>query len=223
MCAYELIIWNMKTSNNSDDNLLRGEMLDVSSWKPQRASFHQPQPSSMETQRYSVSGRSFNNQNKLSKEPWNKIYWCMSELELKWLSRAFHAADCVPLLPAVESERGKKEQLCWRREGAPSLLNESQVVVWRKVAGRAGWGRVGLVNSSRVEKRLSNWPETVSWLRLWRWREVRVMMARVRVWGGYILVPLDVWTGPIASIWRRHSSWVGLDETGVSLGFEEGS
>lgn len=95
------------------------------------------------------------------KEPWNKIYWCLSELELECLSRAFHAADCVPLLPAG---RGKKERLCRRREGAPSLLNESQVAVWRKVAGRAGWGRVGLVNSSRVEKRLSKCPETVGWL-----------------------------------------------------------
>lgn len=99
-----------------------------------------------------------------SKELWNKIYWCLSELELEWLSRAFHAADCVPLLAAAESARGKKGRLCWRREGAPSLLNESQVVVWRKVAGRSGWGRVGLVNSSRVEKRLSKWPETVGWL-----------------------------------------------------------
>lgn len=32
------------------------------------------------------------------------------------------------------------------------ILNESQDTVWRKVAGHAGWGRVGLVNSSRLEK-----------------------------------------------------------------------
>lgn len=32
------------------------------------------------------------------------------------------------------------------------LLNESQDVVWRKVSGHAGWGSVGRVNSSRLEK-----------------------------------------------------------------------
>lgn len=75
---------------------------------------------------------------------------------------AFPGFPCGRLCAVVtESGRGKKGRLCWRREGAASLLNESQVVVWRKVAGRAGWGRVGLVNSSRVEKRLSKWPETV--------------------------------------------------------------
>lgn len=138
-------------------------MLDVSSWKPSRVSLFinhsllpwkptaiwvQADPSIIKTN---------------SKELWNKIYWCMRELELEWLSRAFHAADCVPLLPAGRVGEARKSG-CVGGGCAPALLNERQVVVWRKVAGHAGWGRVGPVTSSRVEKRLSKWPETVGWL-----------------------------------------------------------
>lgn len=226
MCAYELIKWNMKTSSSSDDNLLRGEMLDVSSWKPQRASLfinHNPLPWKPSAIRFQADPSIIKTN---SKEPWNKIYWCMSELELEWLSRAFHAADCVPLLPAGRVREARKSGcvgggrvllLSWMK--VKSLCGEK----WLDVLGGAGWAsstvagwKKGWVNGLR------RWADSASRLR--RWWEVRVMM--VCVWkggGGYILVSLDVWTGPIASIWRRHSSWGGLDETGVSLGFEEGS
>lgn len=84
-------------------------------------------------------------------ELWNKIDWCMCELEQERLSRAFHVADNLVLKTAGRGG-SRQESVTVLEEGVCSLFWMKVKTLWRKVAGHAGWGRVGLVNSSRLEK-----------------------------------------------------------------------